>query len=135
MDKEVKIRSDALAEMLRLARAEPREECCGLLAGRGGIITHVFAATNELRSATEFSIAPAELFRLFRAMREERLDHLGIYHSHPHSENVPSSRDLAEAHYPGAAYFILDPRPHASRPVRAFRLLAEANEECAIVED
>jgi proteasome lid subunit RPN8/RPN11 len=120
--------------MILLARKQPDLECCGLLAGRDGIITHVFAAKNELRSATQFSIAPRELFQILRALREQKLEHLGIYHSHPRGDNVPSSRDLAEANYPGIAYFILSPQPDAPCPVRVFRLREGVFEACRIVE-
>jgi proteasome lid subunit RPN8/RPN11 len=128
----VLIRGGALDEMLEHARARPEIECCGLLAGRDAIITDVFAARNELESATAFSIAPRELFRIFRRMRKLRLDHLGIYHSHPAGENVPSRRDLEQAYYPAAAYFILSPQPGATRPARAFRMVEGTFEECAI---
>ena len=108
--------------LLAEARREPRIECCGLLAGRDEIISVVLPARNALAGATAYEIDPAELFSLFRRMREERLDHLGIYHSHPQIDNVPSPSDLQRAFYPDAAYFILSPQPDAPRPVRAFRI-------------
>jgi len=109
-----------LAAMLEQAKEAPFEEVCGMLAGRDGVITHIFPAENELHSAREFAIPPRELFRVFHSMRTQRLDHLGIYHSHPATENAPSQRDIEESHYPEAAYFIVSPRPAAERPVRAF---------------
>lgn len=105
------------------ARANPNIECCGLLAGRGGVISAVLPAKNALRSATAFEIAPEELFALFRCMRSEELEHLGIYHSHPKGENFPSPSDLECAFYPDAAYFIICPDAAASRAVRAFRII------------
>ncbi len=92
--------------MLAHAQRDLDVECCGLLAGRGGVITNALPAVNALASATAFDIAPAELFRLFHHMRELGLDHLGIYHSHPEGENAPSRRDIECAYYPDAALHI-----------------------------
>lgn len=122
MPDEIRLRAVIVEEMLRIARSEPRIECCGLLAGIGGIITKIFPAKNALASATAYDVSPQELFQLFRSMREEGLEHLGIYHSHPATENVPSPRDIELAAYPNEAYFIISPLPAAPRPVRAFSI-------------
>jgi proteasome lid subunit RPN8/RPN11 len=104
------------------ARRVPQQECCGFLAGRGGVITTVLPAPNALASSTAFEIAPAELFRMVREMRAQKLDHLGIYHSHLAGDNFPSPRDIERAFYPDLAYFILSPRADAAEPVRAFSI-------------
>jgi hypothetical protein len=65
----VRIRQEILDEMLAHARREPRIECCGLLAGRDGVITVIYPATNALSSATAYEIEPRELFELFRYLR------------------------------------------------------------------
>jgi len=118
----VKITRDVRDALVAEARQEPGFECCGLLAGRRGVMTTVLRAKNALASATAFDIAPAELFALFQRMRQQELDHLGIYHSHPAGENAPSRRDIAAAYYPDAAYFILSPMAGAAEPVRAFSI-------------
>lgn len=128
----IRIAGEALGEMLRHARRHVEEECCGLLAGSGDVITHVFPAKNILRSGTAYEIAPAELFEIFRAMRRAGLDHLGIYHSHPATENAPSPRDIDRAYYPDAAYFILSPLASVERPVRAFSIRDGAAAELEI---
>ncbi len=117
------VRAAVLAALLAEAQREPEIECCGLLAGHGGIISVLLPAKNALRSATQYEIAPAELFSFFRRMRAERLDHLGVYHSHPRGENFPSPSDIERAFYPSAAYFIVSSRADAPRPIRAFRIV------------
>jgi proteasome lid subunit RPN8/RPN11 len=119
----VRITRAVFDRLLGEARANPEIECCGLLAGRDGIISAVLPARNARQSATAYEIAPEELFALFRRMRSKGLEHLGIYHSHPKGENVPSPSDLERAFYPDAAYFIIGPNPAASRPIRAFRII------------
>ena len=118
----VLVRASLLDELLAEARRLPEVECCGLLGGRDGVITAVLPTRNLLTSATAYEIEPAELFALFRRMRGEGLDHLGIYHSHPRGDNAPSPSDIERAFYPEAAYFILSPLANAARPVRAFRI-------------
>jgi proteasome lid subunit RPN8/RPN11 len=120
MADEIRVRAEILDEMICHARREPEIECCGLLAGRDGVITEIFPTENALASATSYEIPPLKLFQIFRRLREEGLQHLGHYHSHLHSENFPSARDMAQAYYPDQAYFIVSPQAEAPRPVRAF---------------
>jgi proteasome lid subunit RPN8/RPN11 len=105
------------------ARAETSKECCGLLAGRDGVITRMFAGANAaVNPARSYEFAPYELFAAMKEMRAARLDFLGIYHSHPTGENTPSSTDIARAYYPDVAYFIVSPRDAGPRGVRAFSI-------------
>lgn len=129
----VRIRADILEEMLLHARREPQTECCGLLAGREGVITEIFPAMNSLASATAYEIAPRELFALFRTFRDKGLTHLGQYHSHPSSDNFPSPSDIEQAGYPGQAYFIISPRADAPKSVRAFSIRDARVQELEIV--
>src|SRR5216684_2167056 len=129
----IRVRAEIVEEMLRQARSEPGMECCGLLAGLAGVITKIFPAKNALASPTAYEIAPQELFQLFRRMREEALDHLGHYHSHPASENVPSPRDIELAYYEHEAYFIISLLPGVPHPVRAFSIREGRTEELEIV--
>jgi len=119
--------------MLAEARRNPSCEVCGLLAGRDAAITAMFPARNVHPSpTTSYEIAPQELFRLFREIRAQGLDLLGIYHSHPSGENAPSPDDIERAYYPDVAYFIISPDPDAKCPVRAFRIRYGRAEELAL---
>lgn len=129
----VRVRAEILKEMLLHARREPRIECCGLLAGRDGVITTIFPATNSLANATLYEIAPAELFELFREIRALGLTHLGQYHSHLSTDNVPSPTDIAQAGYPDHTYFIVTMRPDAPKPVRAFSIRDQDVHELEII--
>jgi proteasome lid subunit RPN8/RPN11 len=84
------------------------------------MITRIFPANNTLASATAYEIAPKELFQHMREIRRVGLELMGIYHSHPQSENKPSTSDIDQAYYPDLLYFILSPRNDAPNPVRAF---------------
>jgi proteasome lid subunit RPN8/RPN11 len=101
----IRIHKSIFAAILYHARRTPREECCGLLAGRDGVITHAFPAVNVAGDpAKRYEIAPQEIVRFMREMRAAGLDFLGIYHSHPNGENIPSPRDIEMAYYSEEAY-------------------------------
>ena len=118
----VRVRQEILNEMLAHARRETHIECCGLLAGRDGEITSIVPATNALSSATAYEIEPRELFEMFRYLSKKELTHLGQYHSHLSTENVPSPTDIEQAGYPDQAYFIVSLRTDAPNPIRAFSI-------------
>ncbi len=59
---------------------------------------------------------------MFREIRAQNLELLGIYHSHPQTENIPSPTDIARAYYPDAIHFIISPKRDAPKPIRAFRI-------------
>jgi proteasome lid subunit RPN8/RPN11 len=118
----IRIHARILREILEHAKREPLTECCGLLAGRDGIIDTIFPAKNALNSATLYEISPKELFQLLHEMRELGLTHLAQYHSHLRTENVPSPTDIEQAGYPDHAYFIATLVPSVAKPIRAFSI-------------
>jgi proteasome lid subunit RPN8/RPN11 len=119
----VRIREPALTAVLDSCRSAPLIERCGLLAGRDGVITQAFPAENVAAiPATGYEIAPQEIFRMMREFRAAKLEFLGIYHSHPKGDNVPSPRDIEQAYYSEETYFIISPQPSAPKPVRAFSI-------------
>lgn len=117
----VRVRREILVKMQEEAGKTPKRECCGLLAGRDGVISEIFRARNaHANPATGYEIAPRELFQLMREMRAQDLQLLGIYHSHPRGENRPSPTDIGQAFYPDTLYVILSPLPGTPQPIRAF---------------
>jgi proteasome lid subunit RPN8/RPN11 len=119
----IRLKNQVLEHMADHVLQDPRLECCGLLAGSGRVITRAITTTNAMASATEYAIAPKELFQSMREIRAAGLEFMGIYHSHPNGDNKPSARDIDQAYYPDVAYFILSPRKDAATPVRAFSIL------------
>ena len=119
----VRLRLEIRDAMVGHATSTRSLECCGLLAGRDGVITKAYPAKNVAANpATAYEIAPREIFDLMREMRAAGLDLLGIYHSHPNGKNEPSPRDIESAYYPDAAYFIISPLAAAPWPIRAFSI-------------
>ena len=94
----IRVPDTLLAELVRHARDESPNECCGLLAGRiedgVGVATTRYEVENALHSPTEYATDARGMLRAFRAMREDGLELLAVYHSHPTSGPVPSKRDV-----------------------------------------
>jgi len=129
----IKVSGDVCAKLTEHGRRDLAFECCGLLAGRDGVITHVFPAKNVAPDpAKNYEIDPRETVRLLREFREQELEFLGIYHSHPNGKNEPSARDIELACYSEAIYFIVSPLADAAKPVRAFSIRDGRAEECEI---
>jgi proteasome lid subunit RPN8/RPN11 len=114
------ISPNAIADMLAHARAEAPRECCGLLVGTGEAVVRSVRARNLETKATRYLIDPEDHFAAIRAAREERLEVIGAYHSHPSSAPVPSATDIAEANSgPEFIYVIVSV---VDEDVRAYRI-------------
>ena len=125
MNRAVRSRRKVYGQLLAHARRQPHRECCGFLAGQGGLITQAFAARNAAADPVcNYEIAPREIARLTAELRRRRLEFMGIYHSHPNwmEMNEPSVTDIALARHPAAIHFIVTPRPYAATPIRAFSI-------------
>ena len=124
-----------LAEIFAHARQTVPAECCGLISGTAeGTAKTIFALRNiAVDKTVTYEAAPEDLFAAQRRMRECDEQLLGIYHSHPRSEEpTPSETDVRLAYYPRAVYFIVGlagPQPL----MRAFRI-SERNESWEQVE-
>lgn len=83
------------------------EECVGILSGQGCKILGWHPLTNQLQDSKKFLADPSEQIRLLRQLREEGLELVAIYHSHPQSSATPSPTDIKQAYYPEALYLIV----------------------------
>ncbi len=97
-DVNLQIPSRLYAEMLEQAVSELPNECCGLLAGRDGVVTRRYPLTNDLASPVRYENYP---FAAQKDMRAQGIELLAIYHSHPTSDPIPSRTDL-ESNFYGA---------------------------------
>lgn len=115
------IESDALARY--------PQEACGVLVGERtsdpdtSLVRAVRAEQNAHRGsrARRFEIAPRRLLTIQKQTRDEGLEVLGYYHSHPDSPAVPSARDRAAA-WPETSYLIVSVERSKVAELRAWRL-------------
>ncbi len=110
-----------LERIIAHAAQEYPEECCGILAGKAGRISKVYPMKNIERSSQAFFMDPEEQYQVFQEMEREKLELLGIYHSHPHSPAYPSSKDIDLAFYPDVIMVIISLYSHQNPWVGAFK--------------
>lgn len=109
-------------------------ECCGVLLGRQDgqdrIVSKPIRCGNTRSDSphNRYHIAPQELVRVQRQAREEGLDIVGFYHSHPDHPAHWSQTDLAEAHWIGCSYVITSVEKGRAVITNSF-LLTGATEE------
>ncbi|WP_421657941.1 Mov34/MPN/PAD-1 family protein [Leptothermofonsia sp. ETS-13] len=100
------------------------DECCGLLIGRltetGRVVSEIWTTENTwtqevademgdglLASKTRrYWIAPQEMLAVMKAARQQGLEIVGIYHSHPDHWAIPSECDRRLA-WPQYSYLIV----------------------------
>lgn len=110
-------------EILIHARSEHPNECCGLLIGKGEHVSKQYRMTNTHQSPVSYLMDPKEQFKVFKEIREEGTDLIGIYHSHPHTRAYPSKTDVGLAYYPETCYIIISLEKRDSPVVNAYRII------------
>lgn len=113
-------------------RDAPRE-CCGIVAGRGGVPIRVYETRNIAEGNRLYEIDPAQLIDLeFHELPEQEAEIIAIYHSHPESPAYPSATDVALAFWPDAVYLICSLADRDRPDVRGFRIRDEAIHEVTL---
>jgi proteasome lid subunit RPN8/RPN11 len=115
-------------EMFAHAEKEAPVEACGYLAGTGEIVTRRYPMTNTDRSEEHFTLDPKEQFSVMKAVRQDCLEILAIYHSHPASPARPSDEDIRLAYDPAVVYVIVSLLGGA-RTIKGFRIRQGTVEE------
>lgn len=133
----VTLKESHLKLILEHCRQKYPLEACGLLVGKGEEVGQVYPVDNIKSSSTEYLVDPEQQFRIFKKMREEGTDLIGIYHSHPRSSAYPSVKDREMAFYPEASYIIVSLQDFFNPQVKAFRIRKGKveEEELKIIKD
>lgn len=118
----MKIAQTLIDEMVRHAREDAPEECCGMIGGTDGDAASTYRAINAEASPYRYSIASGELLRLIREIDGNNEELVGIYHSHTKSAAHPSQTDINLAGWPDAVYVIISLADPEKPDVRGFWL-------------
>lgn len=116
-------------------------ECCGVLLGRFEMATNAVCScvrTVNRRSDSprdRYSIAPEELLRIQKNAREQGLDIIGFYHSHPDHLARWSETDLREAHWVGCSYVITNVAGGTAQHTFSFRLAGVSEEDKQFIDE
>lgn len=124
------IKKNILEMMKEHAEVEYPCEACGLLGGSEGIIKKIYRMRNASENPGQcYMMDPREQLGVFKEMRKEGIELLGIYHSHIEVPAYPSQRDKELAFYSEALYFILGVRGGKVSELRAYTIRDKRIEE------
>lgn len=95
----VSIRKDALEFMIAHGIREYPKEACGILGGyrRNSlfVVEKVWNTKNISSSPQKnFFVDPIDEVRIFRALEKDKLDFVGVYHTHPNGKLLLSDLDI-----------------------------------------
>lgn len=122
-------------ELVDHAVADLPNECCGMIAGTGGVATAIHRAANSEGSPFMYVMDPREQLRIMDAIDDAGEDLLAIYHSHTRSAAYPSRTDVELAFFPDTLYLIVSIADKDAPEIRAFRLSRGAPEGEQIAEE
>ncbi|PJF40094.1 MAG: M67 family peptidase [Chloroflexi bacterium] len=90
------------------ARDAAPHEVCGLIGGIDGQATEVVPVPNVADDPVHHFVMDEQILaKTLLRFHRAGLELVAVYHSHPQSGAIPSSSDIAESHYPEAAYLIV----------------------------
>jgi [CysO sulfur-carrier protein]-S-L-cysteine hydrolase len=118
----LKIARQVLDDLIAHARNEAPFECCGLLAGKNGLIDECIRLRNVRASTVAYEIDPKEHIESRKRLRELGRSILGAYHSHPRTAATPSATDVAEAYYDEGFVYVIVSLERESPDVRVYRV-------------
>ena len=135
----VYVRREVVAAIAAHARRESPKECCGLLVGTAREVHEAVATANvAVEPRRLYEVSPADHFALIKRCRDapsqgsDRVEIVGVYHSHPRSAPVPSPTDRRDA-LADFLYVIAGPVDGSAPLVlRAYRLVNGEFEDVAL---
>ena len=68
-------------------------ESCAILFGKNNQVQDLFLTENIDESPINFTISNKQLIEGYRIAQEQKMDVVGIFHSHPNSDAFPSNTD------------------------------------------
>jgi len=134
--------SDAVYAQMRAHGEETYpHECCGVLLGRASeegneVETAIRAGNTRTDSAhNRYHIAPQELIAIQRQARQQELDIVGFYHSHPDHPAQWSQTDFHEAHWLSCSYVITAVEKGVARQTNSFYLSGTGEDDKRFVDE
>jgi len=115
----IEIRETVIEAMRGHAGETLPDECCGLLVASGSVVSGSVRARNLEPRPDRFVLDPVDHLAAIRGARQRGERVVGVYHSHPAGDAVPSGRDVREAGYSEYVHVIVSGQ---SGDVRAYRL-------------
>lgn len=124
----LQIKEEIVRALIAHGRREEPNEACGYLAAGNGVVCRNFELTNIDAAPDHYRMDPAEQFAVMRQIREEGLQLVAAYHSHPETPARPSVEDLRLANDPNIIYVIVSMMAGVE-PIRAFNIRGGEEQE------
>jgi proteasome lid subunit RPN8/RPN11 len=117
----MRIARGLLDDIVAHAVRDAPNECCGVVAGRDGAATAVYATENLAASPFRFEVDGPTLMRLLDQIEGGGDELSAIYHSHTRSEPYPSQTDVNfSGGWPGVEWIIVGVAGAAEPTVRSY---------------
>ena len=123
--------------MIDQTRAGAPLEVCGILGGKGNIVSAIYPMTNTDTSRDHFMMDPREQFSVVKTLRSQELEMLAVYHSHPATPARLSDEDIRLALTPDISYVIVSLADPSAPEIRSFKISGGRvePEELQIIDD
>lgn len=119
-------------EIIAHARDHAPRECCGIIAGKDGELTHLHRLTNTEPGNTRYLFDDEEFYKRYWEIENQGEELLVVYHSHPETVAYPSRTDVAFAFWPEAVYLICSLEFPETPVIRGYRIIDGAISEVAV---
>jgi proteasome lid subunit RPN8/RPN11 len=119
----MRISQSLIDEMVAHAREGLPNECCGMVGGSGGEASVVIPVVNSAASPLRFEMDPQGQYNALKAIEDDGMEMLAIYHSHTKSAAYPSQTDVNQAvSWPDAIWVIVSLEDPESPVVKGYLL-------------
>ena len=97
------------AEMIARQALDNRlQEVCGIMAGMGEQVRQIIPIANVASDPVHFfRLDEREFTQAMFEIKRTGLSLIGIYHSHPNGDPIPSQADIQQSNYADTAYLIV----------------------------
>jgi len=94
----LRLSHEQMQSIVNHARNEQPYEACGIIAGSVGVASRIIPIKNAAINAEyHYQMDAQELLQALKDMDSAAEEMLGVYHSHPKNEPIPSPEDVREA--------------------------------------
>lgn len=125
---QIKLSEQDIQRIRKHGEADYPNECCGFLLGKIENDKRIVSVAKPVVNSREqenrynrYYIPPEEYMRVERKAKNEGLEMIGIYHSHPDAEAKPSQYDLDHS-WPFYSYIIVSVKKQKSGEITSWRL-------------
>lgn len=125
----MKINENVKNKLINEAEGKYPYECCGFLFGPSEDKVHEMMSVKNKRETDKnrrFLMHPNDYLKAETYAEDNDTNLLGVYHSHPDAESVPSDFDKQNA-LPNLSYLILTVRKGQFKQMQSWRMNEERN--------